>query len=285
MHPSISFFSSQNFYNGKLKDGAKVTLDSFLPHYLSSFSAIRSSSDQHIKVKGKSVFKSFMFFNLATSRDQNAASQSKINPEEAKFCSNLLISLFEQSQLMTSDIGLGSIGIITPYSEQIRLLKSEINKAKTSIFRTRKSNLNLDIEINTVDGFQGKEKDIIFISTVRGNDSGSIGFLSDTRRMNVALTRARYGLFIVGSASTLRQSNRYWRDLITYANKGGGLIDIPSADVKITDILSSNRPVSNNILNIEDKNKKSNSIDSTDEKQNNKRRKVVEIEDGEVEEK
>ena len=91
----------------------------------------------------------------------------------------------------------------------------------------------LDIELNTVDAFQGREKDIIIISTVRSNDQGSIGFLSDKRRMNVALTRAKYGLFVVGNASTLR-SNKHWGKFIRHVEGENELIGADSA----TDLLS-----------------------------------------------
>ena len=67
-----------------------------------------------------------------------------------------------------------------------------------------------DVEINTVDGFQGREKDIIIMSCVRSNDNGTIGFLSDRRRMNVAITRAKYGLYIIGSYTcTSRRINSF----------------------------------------------------------------------------
>ena len=91
----------------------------------------------------------------------------------------------------------------------------------------------LDIELNTVDAFQGREKDLIIISTVRSNDQGSIGFLSDKRRMNVALTRAKYGLFVVGNASTLR-SNTHWGKFIDHVQSENELI---RADLR-TDLFS-----------------------------------------------
>jgi hypothetical protein len=90
----------------------------------------------------------------------------------------------------------------------------------------------LDIELNTVDAFQGREKDIIIISTVRSNDYGSIGFLSDTRRMNVAITRAKYGLFIIGNAVTL-SNHPYWRQLVEYADSLGSLLGIVNVDQEL----------------------------------------------------
>ena len=72
-----------------------------------------------------------------------------------------------------------------------------------------------DVEINTVDGFQGREKDIIIMSCVRSNDNGTIGFLSDRRRMNVAITRAKHSLFVIGNSKTLNK-DKNWREFIIY---------------------------------------------------------------------
>ncbi|ORZ34382.1 AAA domain-domain-containing protein [Catenaria anguillulae PL171] len=123
------------------------------------------------------------------------------------------------------------IGIITMYKEQMRLIRQRVLKAY--------GQGALDfVDVNTVDGFQGQEKDVIIMSTVRADPvsrpaaggpgaskSKSIGFLSDMRRMNVALTRAKYSLFIVGSAKTL-VVNQYWRELIEHARETGVLCEL-----------------------------------------------------------
>lgn len=75
----------------------------------------------------------------------------------------------------------------------------------------------MQITVNTVDGFQGQERDIIFISLVRSNENGEIGFLSDIRRMNVAMTRARMKLFIFGSKTTMMH-HPFYRKLISYVD-------------------------------------------------------------------
>jgi superfamily I DNA and/or RNA helicase len=89
------------------------------------------------------------------------------------------------------------IGIISPYAAQVRYISNEIS-ADSSLS-------GLDLEVNSIDGFQGQEKDVIYISLVRSNPAGEIGFVKDERRLNVAMTRARKKLVIIGDSSTLGQ--------------------------------------------------------------------------------
>ena len=86
------------------------------------------------------------------------------------------------------------IGIISPYADQVKLISEKTN-----------------IEVKTVDGFQGREKEIIIISTVRSNKHGQIGFLKDLRRLNVAITRAKRKLIIIGNSNTLKSNATYDR--------------------------------------------------------------------------
>lgn len=100
-------------------------------------------------------------------------------------------------------------GLISPYKAQVQYLRNKIHS--NSFFSPFRSL----ITVNTVDGFQGQERDVIFISLVRANESGQIGFLSDLRRMNVAITRARMKLVILGEAATLGK-HPFYRKLIEY---------------------------------------------------------------------
>ena len=100
-------------------------------------------------------------------------------------------------------------GIISPYKAQVQYLRNEIKRSR--FLRPFKA----AITVHTVDGFQGQERDVIFISLVRANDDGQIGFLSDLRRMNVAITRARMKLVILGDASTLTK-HKFYRELFEY---------------------------------------------------------------------
>lgn len=121
----------------------------------------------------------------------------------------------------------GRIGIITPYKSQLMLLRNRFSSAFGS-------SVSSDIEFNTIDGFQGREVDILILSTVRATDSSSaqseiskstIGFVADVRRMNVALTRARLSLWILGTARTL-QNNRNWAALLKDAKERNLVISI-----------------------------------------------------------
>ena len=99
-------------------------------------------------------------------------------------------------------------GIISPYKAQVQYLRNKI-KASGSLKPYRL------LTVNTVDGFQGQERDVIFISLVRANEDGQIGFLNDLRRMNVAITRARMKLVILGEAETMKR-HKFYKELIEY---------------------------------------------------------------------
>jgi len=105
-----------------------------------------------------------------------------------------------------------SIGIISPYAEQVRFLREMV--ADNDVFR------EIDVTVNTIDGFQGQEKDIIYISLVRSNDQNEIGFLKDERRLNVAMTRARMQLNMIGDGATLSAFPLY-NDLMEHVELNG----------------------------------------------------------------
>jgi len=104
------------------------------------------------------------------------------------------------------------IGIIAPYAAQIKLLTRLFNSDASykqrfhDVLGDRRTMQLEQIEVKTVDGFEGREKEIIIFSTVRNNSAGQIGFLADRRRLNVGLTRAKRGLFVIGSIQTLQSS-------------------------------------------------------------------------------
>jgi len=107
-----------------------------------------------------------------------------------------------------------TIGFISPYKAQVNLLETKVSEDKTL------KDFGRRLTINTVDGFQGEERDVIYISLVRSNDDGEIGFLNDLRRMNVAMTRARKKLVIIGDSATLAR-HAFYKELLEYTESIG----------------------------------------------------------------
>lgn len=192
MHPEISVFPSKNFYDGKLKDGERMKDKNSRPwHQINPLAP-------------------YKFFNIVSSHHQDGLSQSLFNTTEARITLEIVQVLMD---LIPQRDFKGKVGIISPYKEQIRVLKlTFVRKYGAPILN--------EIDFNTVDGFQGQEKDIVIMSCVRANSSGGVGFLSDTRRMNVALTRARSTLLVLGNAMSLSK-NRNWHNLIKDARDRG----------------------------------------------------------------
>ena len=143
---------------------------------------------------------------------------SKSNRAEAEFTLSLIQFIQKRISGEQSLVSLkNKIGIISPYKSQVRTLKDFILP-----WLRNNGARNQDIEINTVDAYQGREKDIIIMNCVRSNKSaglkGSLGFLVDERRMNVAITRAKHFLFVIGNSRTLCK-NSVWKDFIDHCQK------------------------------------------------------------------
>ncbi len=185
MNPAILGFSNQLMYNGQLK-----TDDSVL--------------------KRTSTFGDEPLVFIDTSgcgfdEEINAETLSRANHQEYLMIREHVLSIYD---LLEGK----SIGLISPYKEQVRLMRREVEQDQQL--------RSLDIEINSIDGFQGQEKDVIYLSLVRSNDNGEIGFLKDYRRLNVALTRAREKLVIVGDMATLGMDQVYL-DLADFVETSG----------------------------------------------------------------
>ena len=189
MNEAIMRFSSEWFYNGQLQAASEVRYRGILD-WDSPITWINTSG---MNFKEECI----------------GEDGGRINRQEADL---LLIEL----QKYIERIGGNRIreeridfGIISPYKAQVQYLRSKIKANAT--FRPYRELLS----VNTVDGFQGQERDVIFISLVRANDTGQIGFLNDLRRMNVAMTRARMKLVILGEADTLSR-HPFYRKLIEH---------------------------------------------------------------------
>ena len=211
MHPAISVFPRVVFYQeNSLLDAPGVKVAPFF-------------------AKPEYGIEPFTFFDLTNASEQISTSGSRSNPSEAVFCVNLYLSLLQISVIEGVDL-TGKVGVITPYADQVEAIKSEFNAAFVN-----RGIVGNEVEVNTVDAYQGREKDIIILSTVRASSpENSIGFLADIRRMNVALTRAKYGLFVVGRCSAL-SADPNW-DLLIYQAKN--LLDVYIPVTPMEDLFS-----------------------------------------------
>ena len=205
MHPEIALFPSKEFYGGKLVSGPDMKQE--------------RSREWHDKVG----FGPFAFYNVAeTSKAATAAAKKNRykNLEQAEFTIAFIDVLLNKYSSLLEDAN--SLGVIATYNPQVNLIEEKL-KDKLGAERAKQ------IEVNTVDSYQGREKDIIIWCTVRRSDylnkgKESIGFLKDKERMNVALTRAKSTMIVVGNVDFLDQ-NEHWTHLIEHAEKRGQLFN------------------------------------------------------------
>lgn len=189
MNDQIMRFSSNEFYGGKLHTASEIMHRGILDYDIPISWYDTDELPEDVESKEEFVGENF----------------GRINKAEAELT-------LEHLQIYFSRIGKQRIlderidvGIISPYRAQVQLLRRLIRKRE--FFKPYRHL----ITVNTVDGFQGQERDVIVLSLVRSNDEGQIGFLRDLRRMNVAITRARMKLIILGSVSTLTEHPFYRR--------------------------------------------------------------------------
>ncbi|XP_078436793.1 uncharacterized protein LOC144707525 [Wolffia australiana] len=205
MHPQIREFPSRYFYQGRLADSdsvARMGEEEWLP-----------------RVKDDPMLRPYVFFDVAHGRETHrGGSVSFQNVQEAHFCRRL----YERVTAAATAAGRGrvTVGVITPYKLQLKCIQREFDQVVASEQQGK------EVYINTVDAFQGQERDVIIMSCVRASRHG-VGFVADVRRMNVALTRARRALWVVGNASALMQSED-WAALIADAKARKCFMDVDS---------------------------------------------------------
>jgi ATP-dependent RNA/DNA helicase IGHMBP2 len=185
MNDSILGFSNERFYSGKLRSDATV-----------KNRMLRNESH------------ALVFIDTA-----GCGFDEAIHKDHRSYANHGEYFIMREHMIVQRERLLGvSIGVISPYAEQVRYIKQEISE--DADMRA------LDIEVNSIDGFQGQEKEVIYISLVRSNDRGEIGFLKDERRLNVAMTRAQKKLVIIGDSATIGQHALY-TDLMNFIEKNG----------------------------------------------------------------
>lgn len=216
MNEEIMHFSSDWFYGGQVEtapqikhrgildyDNPMVWIDTSDEAVVASYdlteSEANSAPSQLNNDKGNAFHEQFV-----------GSSFGRINKGEAELTLKTLVDYFTKigkQRVLDERI---DVGVISPYRAQVQYLRSLIKKR--AFFKPYRSL----ISVNTVDGFQGQERDVILISLVRSNDDGQIGFLRDLRRMNVAITRARMKLIILGNVQTMTKHEFYkklWESL------------------------------------------------------------------------
>jgi superfamily I DNA and/or RNA helicase len=172
MHEAIMDFSSREFYDGGLRADASVR-----DHRLCDLPGVRPNALTETPVQ---------FIDTAGAgydEEREPDGESRLNPQEAVLVARKVRALLE------SGVSASEIAVIAPYAAQVRRLREELAVP--------------GLEIDSVDGFQGREKEAVVLSLVRSNLEGEIGFLADVRRTNVALTRARRKLLVIGDSATL----------------------------------------------------------------------------------
>ena len=202
MHHDIMHFSNNWFYEGKMIASPEVKYRGIFD-FDTPIEWIDTSNPAETEAMAGELLEASAFSETVT------GNFGKINQDEALLTLSTLQNYIEKigtSRFLEEKI---DIGIISPYKAQTQYLRRLIKC--TSFFKPIKKL----ISVNTVDGFQGQERDIIVISMVRSNEEGHIGFLRDLRRMNVAMTRARMKLLIIGDSHTLSK-HRFYRQLHQY---------------------------------------------------------------------
>ena len=189
MNDQIMQFSSREFYNGMLQTAPEIKYRGILDY--DNPISWYNTDDLPDDIESKEEFVGESF--------------GRINKAEAELTLQhleLYYGRIGKQRILDERI---DVGIISPYRAQVQLLRRMIKKRE--FFKPYRHL----ISVNTVDGFQGQERDVIILSLVRSNDEGQIGFLRDLRRMNVAITRARMKLIILGSVGTLTKHPFYKR--------------------------------------------------------------------------
>ena len=219
MHPAIALFPSQTFYKGELLSGtppsqrrAPVGFDWPVPAVPMAFVNVEEGQER-----------------------SDGASQT--NPAEVQRVINIVKKLSGGHEVLPGDIG-----IVTPYSAQARAIKKILrgNAPERTRFDAPADPTSMKaVEVSTVDGFQGREKEVIVFSCTRANMNGNVGFLADTRRVNVMLTRAKRGLIIVGHMKTLQQDEIIWKGWLKWARESGLICGVAASDSEAANRLAS----------------------------------------------
>jgi len=218
MHPAIAKFPSQQFYNNELLSGTPPS---------------QRRAPQGFDWPVPAVPLAFVDCPEGEERSDGA---SQMNTIEAQKVVTLVKKLMAEHEVLACDIG-----IVSPYAAQVRAIKKLLqpNAVKRTRFDAPAApDSDAAIEVCSIDGFQGREKEVIVFSCTRANLMGNVGFLADRRRVNVMLTRARRGLIIVGHLRTLRGEPEVWGPWLTWAGENGLICGLSATDADAANSLA-----------------------------------------------
>ncbi|MBA0647109.1 hypothetical protein Goklo_015018, partial [Gossypium klotzschianum] len=199
MHPAISSFPNKEFYDGLIMDAPMVKHRSHEKDFLHG-----------------NMYGAYSFINIAYGKEQFGHLLSKMNMVEVAVVCSIVGILFKEFNATKQRV---SIGVISPYAAQVHAIEEKLKQTYSGCCCS--SDSGFSVRVRSVDGFQGGEEDVLIISTVRSNLNGSVGFLSNRQRANVALTRGRHCLWILGNETTFIKSNSVWTKLVLDAKARG----------------------------------------------------------------
>ncbi|KAH1105691.1 hypothetical protein J1N35_009459 [Gossypium stocksii] len=199
MHPAISSFPNKEFYDGLIIDAPMVKHRSHEKDFLHG-----------------NMYGAYSFINIAYGKEKFGHLLSKMNMVEVAVVCSIVGILFKEFNATKQRV---SIGVISPYAAQVHAIEEKLKQTNSGCCRS--SDSGFSVRVRSVDGFQGGEEDVLIISTVRSNLNGSVGFLSNRQRANVALTRGRHCLWILGNETTFIKSNSVWTKLVLDAKTRG----------------------------------------------------------------
>ncbi|PNT69243.1 hypothetical protein BRADI_3g51900v3 [Brachypodium distachyon] len=196
MHPGISKFPVSSFYESRITDGENVLKRDYERKHLTG-----------------PMYGSYSFINIEGGKESTGKfDKSLVNTIEVAAVTRIVQRLFKECMETRRKL---SVGVVSPYKGQVRAIQEKLGKT----YEVRPGEFS--VKVRSVDGFQGAEEDIIIISTVRSNAAGSVGFLNNVNRTNVALTRAKHCLWILGNATTLVSSKTIWQKIVADAKDRG----------------------------------------------------------------
>ncbi|PWA62544.1 uvrD-like Helicase, ATP-binding domain, P-loop containing nucleoside triphosphate hydrolase [Artemisia annua] len=215
MHPSISFFPNLMFYQNQILDAQNVLSKSYEKRYLSG-----------------PVFGSYSFINVVGGREEkDDVGRSRRNMVEVAVVIKIVKKLFRAWQASKENL---TIGVISPYASQVFSIQEKLSGKY-------EKHDGFSVKVKSVDGFQGGEEDVVIVSTVRSNSHGSVGFISCPQRTNVALTRARHCLWILGNEITLTNSDSIWKELVSDARRRHCFFDADADECLKTTIIATKK--------------------------------------------